>query len=127
MNRTALMLAFLCAAPAAAQQRVHVMSREELGAGLMELSRKLDALRADLDGRDARIQARLDELQKAIDALKAPASGPDLAGRIDELSAALDELKDDAAKKSDLAKYVRKPDEKEFKSRTAEELELRGD
>src|SRR5690242_5878288 len=116
MNRTALVLALLVAAPAAAQQRVHVPSREELGAGLVELQRKLDALRADLDGRDAKVQARLAELQQAIDALKAPASGPDLGARLEELSAALDELKEDAARKSDLAKYVRKPDEKEFKS-----------
>jgi hypothetical protein len=141
MNRLALIAAVgLAAAPALGQTlpvprvlpappppapRLRVMDRPELTAVLADLQKRLDALRADTDSRDAGLAARLDALQKDLDAMKG--AEPAVGARIDELAAALDELKDDVARKGDLQKYVRKPNEKEFKTRTAQELELRAD
>jgi hypothetical protein len=131
MTRLAFAAAVALSLPAwaLAQRAPLPPSREELGAGFADLQRKLDALRADLGNRDAATQARLAALQQALDALKESSASASAAqaAKVEELAAALDELKDDAARKGDLARYVRKPDEKEFKSRSSQELELRTD
>jgi hypothetical protein len=117
-------------APAGAPRHVHIPSREELGAGLVNLQQKLDALADKLQsGERARVEAleqRLADLKKELEAPK-NAAAPDLAARVDELAAAIDELKEDWVKKDDLRKYVRKPDEKQGKTVVGEELEVRGD
>src|SRR5688572_24854591 len=118
----------LLALPAAAQTR-RVPSRAELGGAIVELRQQLAELRAELakadPARAAAGEERLAALEKAIAELRARLDEPDAAGRLEELSAAVEELREDAATKGDLKKYVRKPDEKEFKSRIAQELELR--
>jgi len=133
MNRAAALVAaavLLAASPAHAKRvHVHVPSRAELRAGLIELQGKLDVLRAQSAAQDGKLSSTIASLQKQLDALKAKAPAPsaEIGDKVDEIATALDELKEDVARKGDLVKYARKPDEKEFKSRTAEELELRGD
>jgi hypothetical protein len=106
-------------------QRRRVPSRAELGGAIVELRQAIDALREELRQAPAPAvpEERIAALEKAIADLRDAAGAPD--DRIAELEAAVEELREDAATKSDLRKYVRKPDEKEFRSRIAQELELR--
>ena len=122
--------ALLAASTAAAQApaRKRSPSRAELREYLEELEAKVEALRAEkvAAGKAAGEEERLASLEKSLGELRAKLDAPAVEDpRLDELAGSLEELRDEAASKDDLRKYVRKPDEKQFKSRTAFELELR--
>jgi hypothetical protein len=124
------LLALLAASSAAAQTqgRKRSPSRAELRQYLEELEAKLEALRAEkaTAGAAAAEEQRLASLEKSLGELRARLEAPPAQDpRLEELAGSLEELRDEAASKDDLRKYVRKPDEKQFKSRTALELELR--
>jgi hypothetical protein len=127
MRSLAVILALLALAPDAGAQRRRVPSRAELGEAITRLEAQIVGLRegAHREGLtlSAETEARLAAIEKALAELRT--QEPAGADRVQELADALDEVREEVATKADLKKYVRKPDEKEFRSRTAQELELR--
>jgi hypothetical protein len=124
------LVALLVASTAAAQtvSRKRAPSREELRVLIEGLEAKVEAMRAEKGAADraAGDQERLASMEKTLGELRARLEAPPAEDpRVEELAGSLEELRDEVASKDELKKYVRKPDEKQFKSRTALELELR--
>lgn len=133
---TALLIAVVAAVaagPASAaprSRRPPAPSRGDLAQSVADLEEKVAALKKELalraDQRTAALEVRIAVIETRLLELKnGPATGAVDADKLQELEDAITELREEGASKGDLKKYVRKPDEKEFKSRTSQELELR--
>jgi hypothetical protein len=114
----------------------HAIGRKELDmkimatrADLERLRLEVEALRKGQNQNDAPLKAlgtRLDALDAKFKALEESlAKGTDVGDRLLEVEGALEEVRADMVTSSELRKYQRKPDDKEFKSRHTQELELR--
>jgi hypothetical protein len=109
---------------------------------VFQLARDLEALRGKVLGlgpgseADA-LTARLEAIEETLVRLGAGAGGEGATEggegqtadpreqRVQALEEALEELKNDLVTRDDLKRYQLKPDEREYKSRTTQELELR--